>query len=557
MPNYLDKYKPKGLDEIIGNKSEIQRINTFVKQFNTRKNIDSTPNPNLIISGPIGIGKTIMVDLILKANHFDKVTTNLSDIYCKKTKTDAGNITRSVETYYNMLRQKKNLCMLGSTEFNKVALVFDDISNISNPKKKDAVKALIKRNNKDKKFPIIIIANNKHNKLVGELRKMVTYTIKGKPPPFNKVTNEVVLKVPQNRDIREFVEKICAKEGINFLQKKADDDDIYDLLVDHSQYDIRRLINMLEELKQMYDTKNITVELFEEYMETSKKKDSDPGIFEGTRILLNRYNGIDNALSVYREDRTTIPLIFHENYPANISYQYPKLSVDKQVDILVDVSKNISESDKVDGLIYSNQYWSLQPAHGFYSCVLPSYIINKTPGKMFKHEQYAYTKDYNKTSIKKINKKVIKKTRENTLLKKMSINDFLFMCTILKTLILRKDVDSICNLLRPYKFTYLKEIESIISIDKLEKGADNEKLKTKYKIKGKMKTIMMENLGLREEDKNKKKGAKGKVVRSGSKTATKAGPRAKGPALKVTNVKRVAKSVKGAKAKSKVVTEKS
>ena len=80
----------------------------------------------------------------------------------------------------------------------KIALVFDDVSNIQNPKKKDIIKTLVKLNNKHKKFPIIIIGNNSHNKMVNDLKKMITYTIKSPTTAKNiKVINDVILYPPK------------------------------------------------------------------------------------------------------------------------------------------------------------------------------------------------------------------------------------------------------------------------------------------------------------------------------------------------------------------------
>ena len=116
---------------------------------------------------------------------------------------------------------------------------------------------------------------------------------------------------------------------------------------------------------------------------------------------------------------------------------------------------------------------------------MPSYYINKYPNKLNSVEKYEYTKDYNKTSIKKINNKVIKKAQENPLLKKVSIYDFLYIASILKTLFARKDVDIITDLVRPYGLNP-SEIESIIKIDKVRK--------TKNNLTGKQKSILKEKL---------------------------------------------------------------
>jgi len=319
---------------------------------------------------------------------------------------------------------------------------------------------------------------------------MVTYTIKeisadGKKEIKKKIINEIILRAPNYNEMEKFVKNISTNEKLQIIANKSDEDDIYVELINHAQYDIRRLINILEELKMIYLDSEITFDKFEQYRETSKTKDLDPGIYEATRMLLNSYTTIDSALLLYGEERATIPLMVHENYPLNIKQQYPKMVISDQLDIIYDISKCVSESDKIDGLIYSNQCWSLQPVHGFYSCVMPSYHINKNPGKLHRVEKYKYTQDYNKTSIKKINNKVIKKAQENQFLKKVSIYDFLYIASILKTLFERKDFNAIAELMKPYNLT-LKEIESIIKIDKIKK--------TKITLTGKQRNLIKEML---------------------------------------------------------------
>lgn len=501
MTNWLDKYKPQSLSEVLGDEQKIKKIESFVKQF-CKKTIDpdKIPNANLIITGTNGVGKTLITDLVLKEFGLEKITADLSNISVarknrkkKQPEKEVIGPNRSVRTYYLSLQNHKKLMSTGKYVETKIALVFDDVSTISNPKEKEAIKSLVKLNNKMKQFPIIIIANTKHSKIVNELKKMATYSLKktgtGGKKENQKIINEVILRAPDYNQMNLFVKKICANEKLNIVRKNGDDGNIHIELVAHAQNDIRRLINILEELKLIHEDADITYEKFQQYKETSKTKDLDPGIYEATRMLLNRYSNIDNALSLYGEDRATIPLMVHENYPLNIKNQYPRMQLIDQIDTIFQISKCISISDRIDGLIYSNQCWSLQPVHGFYSCVMPSYHVNKHPKKLSTYESYRYTQDYNKTSIKKINNKVIKKAQENPYLKKVSIYDFLYIASILKTLFERKDFDAICDLLKPYRLT-LKEIESIIKIDKIRK--------VKSTLTGKQRSILKEKLGVDE-----------------------------------------------------------
>ncbi|BCS83140.1 replication factor C large subunit [Cotonvirus japonicus] len=497
MINWLDKYKPKKSSDVLGDKHKISYIQFFLKQF-TKKNSE-IQCPNLIITGENGIGKTLMVDLLIQENNFEKVTADLSNISItrkskKKKKTEKETIgpNRSVKTYYTTLHNK-SISLMGDLVKKNIVVVFDDVSNISNNKEKEAIKSIIKINNKEKKFPIIVISNTKHSKTVNELKKMVTFTVKktnqqGKKEN-KKTNNEIVIKPPPYNDIKKFIMMICNNENLKLKQRNSDDNDIYRVLISHCQNDIRRLINILEELKSIHGNNDITMDKLDKYREISKEKDIDPGIYKATGILLNDYVNITGALSLYEEERATIPLMVHENYPSNIQQQYPKMSIEDQINVIYQISESISESDKIDGLIYSNQCWSLQPVHGFYSCVLPSYYINKNPDKLSMVEVYKYTQDYNKTSIKKINNKVIKKAQENQYLKKVSIYDFLYMASILKTLFENKDLETVAKIMKPYGLK-LKEIENIIKIDKVKK--------TKTTLTGKQRTELKKLLGVDE-----------------------------------------------------------
>ena len=418
MENWLEKYRPTKLSDMLGDKRQINQIDKFIKLFIKKKSNsnsnsieDNIPNPNLIISGTNGIGKSLVVDLVLKENNFEKVTADLSNVSIqrknkKKAKNETPGTNRSIRSYYIFLQNSRILTLEEKYKETKFALVFDNVSNISNKKEKEAIKAIVKLNNKLKKFPIILITNTKHSKTVNELRKSLTFSLKltsgsaTEKKKTQKITNEIQMKSPSFDELELFIKNICKKELIK-LASGTEDDDLIVQIFEHAQFDVRRLINTLEELKMMYSTTKITSDIFTQYKISSKKKDLDPGIYEATKMLLNNYTDMDTALAIYSEDRSTIPLIVHENYPINIQAQYPKMQPKNQIELIHNISRSISESDKLDGLIYSNQCWNLQSVHGFYSCVMPSYYINKPPGKQSNKEIYNYTQDYNKSSIKK------------------------------------------------------------------------------------------------------------------------------------------------------------
>lgn len=508
--SWINKYKPKNLAEIIGNQENIKKINDFLKPFIKKLDITQIKNPNIIISGGNGTGKTLISELAIRENGFEIIHIDLSKLKNKKKKKtedksinekEKKNISRSVETYYKYLENKMSMSLSGKLTTTRFVVFFDDVPNITNSKEKDVLCSLVKINNKLKKFPIIITANNKHDKKLNDLKKMIYYSEPsnetGKKKKCEKISNEIIMEAPPMNELIIFLNKLCNLEKIKFQQNR---NNIFIDIIDHAQGDNRRLINMIEQIKYTYGDEIITSEMFEKYTQTSVKKDLDPGIFEATRMLLNNYSCVNDALALYCEDRSTIPLMVHENYPRNIYTQYPQMQKNNQIDLLFKISKCMSESDRVEGLIYSNQSWSLQSVHGFYSCVLPSYHINENNNKLCNKEFYDYTQDYNKTSIKKINQKVIKKAKDNKCLRNVGINDFLYMSSILKSLIKTGNLELIAKLMEPYKLK-VKEIESIIKIDKMEiKDKDKDKIFTT-----KQKTALEDMPGIVKEKKPEKK----------------------------------------------------
>nr|AEX62801.1 putative replication factor C large subunit [Moumouvirus Monve] len=198
MANWLDKYKPKNTNEVIGGKDYVLFIKKFLNQFNKKE--EDITKPNLIIRGINGVGKSLITDLVIEECGFEKVVADLSNVSIsrkskrkKKSDKEVSNNNRTIKTFY-MTLQNKFLSKDGKYNKKKIVLVFDNISNTSNSKEKESLKSIIKLNNKEKQFPIIVIANNKHSKIVTELRKMVTYVIKKMHQMVKKKMKDLKMK---------------------------------------------------------------------------------------------------------------------------------------------------------------------------------------------------------------------------------------------------------------------------------------------------------------------------------------------------------------------------
>ena len=173
--------------------------------------------------------------------------------------------------------------------------------------------------------------------------------------------------------------------------------------------------------------------------------------------------------------------MLHRNYPSNLAIQYGIKNQKMKADVIYNITESLNLSNHVDALVFSNQCWNLQHIYGILSCGILSFYINKMPNKKNINHEITYIKDYNKTSIKQINLKVMKKAKTNEKFGDMNIYDFIYMSNIFKKLMNNKKYDEIVSIAKKNNISF-KEIESIIKIDKTDKfkfpkGNDKEKIK--------------------------------------------------------------------------------
>jgi replication factor C subunit 1 len=92
---WADKYKPKGLNDLVGNAGQVKKLQTWLQYWEGRHVTKRTPMPKydrfenpgakaVLISGPPGIGKTSAAALIGKQLGFEVQEMNASDQRSKK-----------------------------------------------------------------------------------------------------------------------------------------------------------------------------------------------------------------------------------------------------------------------------------------------------------------------------------------------------------------------------------------------------------------------------------------------------------------------------------------
>ena len=429
---WVNKYKPNNLDEIFGNKNQIKRIKEWLSNTNNSKSM------SLIISGNHGIGKTISMKYVLESCDY-----NVKMILPDEIKHYRNN--EDFKDFYNYENSIKNKMKFSNKKFsNKLAMIFDETESITLTSEKKFITEIFKINNKKKMFPLIFICNNQHSKLLNDLKKNC---------------EEIKFLPPSNIEIKSLISLISNNEGIIFKN-----DIVIDKLIDFSQKDIRKLINLLQELNFHYNKIEIDLEKFEKFIQLSKEKHNELGLFETTLELINKNMTYDEINQLYENDKVLLPLMIHENFPKRVLSK-STLESDKLIDRIYEISNSISIGDIVETSIYTDQNWFLQKIHCFFSCVYTNYWINNCESNDVKLLDIKFSSDLNKTSLKNINKKKI--CNLTKFLPNKSLQDILHLNRISNYLMANGEEELLVNILKSYNQSFnIKELELCLKIDK-------------------------------------------------------------------------------------------
>lgn len=435
--SWLNIYTPTRLEDVLGNKSNITCFENWIKQF------DSDVKPytgTIIISGNHGIGKTLVLNLMLKKYNYESMiitSSNIKEFFEGVTTKNNKNVLIK----YLVDDSKSDMNKL--FKIKKRAIVVSDAEKITLKKEKEALKFLCRVNEKDKIIPIIFVTNDTHSKLI-ETVKSMSYCLNFDPPSTMEITS--------------YFKRICKKEGIIISDEK-----IIPSIIKYTQYDIRNLIYFLENLYNVYGSEPITLQHCKTFLKNMQPKDKRLNLYDSTRMILNDYKNIDRCMTQYNDAKVLLPLMVHENYSSNLENRVctPK----EFYEVSSSIADSISQGDAISTNMYTDQNWSLQKCFGFFTCCKPTYELSQFK---LKNPNYKinFSGDLNSPSIKNINKGNVVKI-DNFMGKKLT--DILIIKKLLVDLLERNKLMAVKNMIRPYDFSQadlIKVVNILLKIDK-------------------------------------------------------------------------------------------
>ena len=157
-----------------------------------------------------------------------------------------------------------------------------------------------------------------------------------------KYSLSIKISKPSQKDLMKLIETIETEEKLNI----SDEQKL--LLVRKSQFDFRRLVNMMQFIYNGDVKEKDYMKLIQNY----KEKDLDHLLFDSVEKILNRYNYQDIILS-YNSDKNLISMLIYENFLYEIVLNCNE-SYETKVSNISEIFNNFSIADNLDNQIMVN-----------------------------------------------------------------------------------------------------------------------------------------------------------------------------------------------------------
>jgi len=242
---FAEKYKPESLEDIVGQQEAVSEI---MKWFEKWKPGDKA----MLIHGPTGVGKTLIIQSIAAQKNMDFIEMNASDYRsAKKIREQIG----SSVVQRSLFKRGK-------------VFMIDEVDALSGVADRGGISELIKLIG-ETKYPIIITANKPYISKLSKLRKHC------------RMVELVKLSV---QDIENHLNKIIKKENINIER------DALKQLAKLAEGDLRAAMNDLESLCGR--KKKITVD----DVDTLSKREREQTVYDA----LNKVFKADTVMDARR-----------------------------------------------------------------------------------------------------------------------------------------------------------------------------------------------------------------------------------------------------------------
>ena len=288
MGPWVEKYRPQTLDDVVGQDQIVKRL----KKYTSEKSM-----PNLMFSGPAGVGKTTTALALAKAVLGEYWKQNFLELNA----SDA----RGIDTVRNNI---KNFCRLKPVGAPFRIIFLDEVDNMS----KDAQHALRREMEMYTKTASFILSCNYPSRIIDPIQSRCAIF------RFAPIKGEAITKR---------LKYICDEEGFNYTDKGIE------TIVYFAEGDMRKSVNILQSAAT--EGEEITEDSVYDVISKSKPEDISnmitaalAGDFMNARdilrdsMILHGTSGEDMITQIYQEvtRRATEGIMDSEVYIGLVEY---------------------------------------------------------------------------------------------------------------------------------------------------------------------------------------------------------------------------------------------
>ena len=446
-------------------------IKNWYNQLKTKQ------NKVLLLYGCEGCGKTSFIEKGFTKKFQIKYITNIELDNIKKeldeVKDNKSIIVNYLDIFYKIFFKKL------SKNDKSIIMVINENRLYNFDKYDDLITKIIDINNNFRHYPMILVMNNNYNKFLINMKKRCEFI------EFESLTNNII-----HLQIDYYMKKYNIIDKSNINNKNGSTKALRNCLINISKGNLNKLYLLLDNLRINYCIKNENNELIltknnlndfkNDIIENNNKKD----IYIANYKLLTSYTSINDALELYSYEETFKPLVIEECYVQKLEIYENNKNIwddDNIKNIIKRLTNSFTFANLYDAFIFNYQRWDLKKIYGYFSCVLPSYLLSLID--ISYNPVIKYPNDMTRTSNQKINTKNILKMYEKMDI--LNIDYYLLIREFIKNLIetIKKGRNNKNYWLCVYKLNKfaefykidLKTIGRIININKINKKDKNEK----------------------------------------------------------------------------------